>query len=387
MKLKAPQDMNFLIVDDMDTMRRSVRAMLKLVHYGKEFYEAANGRDAWHLLQNDSVAIDFIICDYNMPHMSGTELLNLIRSSKKRRDTPFLMITAEANMDIVAEAAEHDVDAYLTKPFVTATLEQKINELLDRINNPSPFAGHLLAARVCEEKGDLDGAITALQEASRLNERSSRPYREMGRLFVKRGDLQKGRLCFEKATEINRLDVSSYHALGHIYYRQGQLDRALENFNRAMEISPRHSDRALHFAKLLLKKNHLPEAERVLRLVLKTRSNDIDFKEDVADTCSQNGLHELAVKAYREVLKADPERVYLPRKIGIALFRMEDFAESTKMLEKAADKFPEDIEVLLTLAKAYLAMKMERRADNWAARAARLDPANPEAREILAKCT
>ena len=63
MKLKAPKDMIFLVVDDIDNMRRSVKAMLKLVHFGKEFYEAANGRDAWKLLQDENIAIDFIICD------------------------------------------------------------------------------------------------------------------------------------------------------------------------------------------------------------------------------------------------------------------------------------------------------------------------------------
>ncbi|MGV1100763.1 tetratricopeptide repeat protein [Thiovibrio sp. JS02] len=387
MKLKAPKDMTFLIVDDIDNMRRSVKAMLKLVHYGRDFYEAANGRDAWKLLQEENVAIDFIICDYNMPYMSGTALLNLVRSSKKLRDIPFLMITAEANMDIVAEAAEHDVDAYMTKPFVTATLEQKVNELLEQINNPSPFTRNLLQARTLEEKGDIDGAIAAAMEASKLNDRSSRPYRELGRLFVKKGDLKKGQLCFEKATDINRLDVSSYHALGQIYYRQGKVEKALENFNRAMEISPRHSDRALNFAKILLKKNQLPEAEKVLRLVLKTKNDDIDFKEDIADTCNQFGLADLATKTYREVLKADPERFYLHKKIGIALVRAGDLPEAVKMLEKAADKFSEDIELLLVLAQSYLAMKMPMRADKFAAKLLRIDPGHKEAREILAKCT
>jgi len=385
--MKQPKDMNFLIVDDIDNMRRSVKAMLKLVQYGKEFHEAANGRDAWKLLQDDSIAIDFIICDYNMPYMSGTELLNLLRSSKNLRDTPFLMITAEANMDVVAEAAEHEVDAYLTKPFVTATLEQKINELLERLNHPSPFARHLLEARTLEEKGDLDGAITCALEAAKLNDRSSRPYREMGRLFVKKGNLKKGQLCFEKATDINRLDVSSYHALGQIYHRQGNMEKALENFNRAMEISPRHSDRALNFAKILLKKNQVDEAEKVLRLVLKTKSNDSDFKEDIADTCSAYGLTDLAARTYREVLKMEPDRFYLQKKIGIALVQTGDMGEATKILEKAADKFPEDVEVLLALARTYLDLKLPMRADKWAAKLLRIDPGHREAREILARCT
>ncbi|HEX9715895.1 MAG TPA: tetratricopeptide repeat protein [Desulfurivibrionaceae bacterium] len=386
MKLKAPKDMVFLVVDDIDNMRRSIKAMLKLVQFGKEFYEAANGRDAWKLLQDENIAIDFIICDYNMPYMSGTELLGLIRATKKLRDVPFLMVTAEANMDIVAEAAEQDVDAYMTKPFVTATLEQKVMELLGQLNNPSPFNQLLLQARTLDEKGDLDGAIAAATEAAKLNDRSSKPYRELGRLFGKKGDLKKAQLCFEKAVEINRLDVSSYHALGQIYFRQGKMDMALENFNRAMEISPRHADRAMNFAKLLIKKKMMPEAEKVLRLVLKTKSNDIDFKEDIADTCSGCGLGELAVKSYREVLKADPERIYLNKKIGMALYAAGDSNEAVKMLEKAAEKASDDLELFLALGKAYFSMKQLIRADQWVSKVLRLDPGHKEARAILDKC-
>jgi tetratricopeptide (TPR) repeat protein len=367
-------------------MRRSVKAMLKLVHFGKEFYEAANGRDAWKLLQTENIVIDFIICDYNMPYMSGTELLGLIRATKKWRDIPFLMVTAEANMDIVAEAAEHDVDAYMTKPFVTATLEQKVMELLGQINNPSPFNQLLLQARTLDEKGDLDGAIGAATEAAKINDRSSKPYRELGRLFGKKGDLKKAQLCFEKAVEINRLDVSSYHALGQIYYRQGKMEMAMENFNRAMEISPRHADRAMNFAKLLIKKNQLPEAEKVLRLVLKTKSNDIDFKEDIGDTCNGCGLGDLAVKCYREVLKADPERIYLNKKIGMALFTAGETNEAVKVLEKAAEKITDDIELFLVLGKAYYAMKQLVRADQWVSKVLRIDPGHKEARAILDKC-
>jgi len=386
MKLKAPKDMIFLVVDDIDNMRRSIKAMLKLVQFGKEFYEAANGRDAWKLLQDEKVVVDFIICDYNMPYMSGTELLGLTRATKKLRDVPFLMVTAEANMDIVAEAAEQDVDAYMTKPFVTATLEQKINELLGQINNPSPFNQLLLQARTLEENGDLDGAIAAATEAAKLNDRSSKPYRELGRLFGKKGDLKKAQICFEKAVEINRLDVSSYHALGQIYFRQGKMDMALENFNRAMEISPRHADRAMNFAKLLIKKKMLPEAEKVLRLVLKTKGNDIDFKEDIADTCNGCGLEELAIKSYREVLKADPERIYLNKKIGVSLYNAGDYNEAVKALEKAAEKANEDIELFLALGKAYFSMKQLIRADQWVSKVLRLDPGHKEARAILDKC-
>lgn len=386
MPVKLPKDMTFLIVDDVDNMRRSIKAMLKLLNYGRDYYEAANGREAWKILQDKDIVFDFIISDYYMPHMSGTELLNLVRATKKTRDIPFLMITAEANMDIVAEAAEHDVDAYMTKPFVTATLEQKINELLDHQNNPDQMTRHLLNARDLDEQGNLGGAIQEATKATALNSRSSRPYRELGRLLIKKGDLKNGQLCFEKAIELNRLDVSSYHALGQIYFRLNQVEKAMQFFSRAMEISPRHSDRALNFAKLLLKKNCLPEAEKILKMVLKSKANDIDLREEVGDTCAQHNLFDLAIKTYQDVLKDDPERFYLSKKIGMTLLKADEKNEALKILEKVAEKFPEDIDVLLTLAKTYFGMRMKARADWWVSKLLRIDPKHEEAREIANNC-
>lgn len=383
---KPPKDMVFLIVDDVDNMRRSIKAMLKLLNYGHEYHEAANGRDAWKLLQEKELTFDFIISDYYMPHLSGTGLLNLVRANRKTRDIPFLMITAEANMDIVAEAAEHDVDAYMTKPFVTATLEQKVNELLDHQNNPDQMTRHLLNARELDEQGNLDGAIQEATRATALNARSSRPYRELGRLLVKKGDLKKGQLCFEKAIELNRLDVSSYHALGQIYFRLNQVEKAMQFFSRAMEISPRHSDRALNFAKLLLKKNRNAEAEKILKMVIKSKAHDIDLREEVGDTCAQHNLCELAVKIYQDVLKDDPERFYLSKKIGMTLLKAGEKNEALKILEKVAEKFSEDLDVMLTLAKTYFEMRMLARADWWASKLLRIDPKHEEAREITRNC-
>jgi len=121
-------------------------------------------------------------------------------------------------------------------------------------------------------------------------------------------------------------------------------------------------------------------------LVLKTKSNDIDFKEDIAETCIGCGLGVLAVKCYREVLKADPERIYLNKKIGMALFTAGDASEAVKVLEKAAEKTSDDIELFLVLGKAYYAMKQLVRADQWVSKVLRLDPGHKEARSILDKC-
>ncbi|MBU0482063.1 MAG: tetratricopeptide repeat protein [Proteobacteria bacterium] len=384
--MQTPDKMNFLIVDDIDNMRRSIRAMLKLINYGKKHYEAGNGREALKILTEDSVKIDFIISDYNMPTMSGTELLDQVRTNKSTRDIPFLMITAEANMEVVAEAAEHDVDAYLTKPFVTASLEQKINELLRNLNSPSAMATHLRNARNLEEKGDLPGAICEAEKAIDQTSISSRPFRELGRLYLKSGNMDKSLTYFKQAIATNRLDVTSYHYLGHIYHRRGETNKAIDNFYKAMEISPRHYDRAIKFARLLFKQGKEKEAEKILRLVLKSNTGNFEAKEEIAMVCEEFKIPALAVKAFREILKEAPERTYLNIKLGNCLYMQEDYLEASRVLEKAMEKQSENIDVMLTLARIYLAMKIPVRADKWAARVLRLDPDNKEARALLAKC-
>lgn len=385
-RLKPPSKMNFLIVDDADNMRRSIRAMLKLIRYGKEYHEAENGRSAWEFLKKGAHPVDFIIADWNMPYMTGTELLNRVRATPKLREIPFLMITAEANQEVVAEAAEHDVDAYLTKPFVTSSLEQKIIDLLKQAANPSPVVLHLKKARELEEEGDIETAIDEAKKALTLNNQSSRPFRELGRLFTKKGDLKNALSCFQKAVEINRLDVTSYHYLGQIFHRMGNFGKATDFFAKAMSISPRHNERALNYAKLLLKQKNLQEAEKVFKLVLHNSSSDLDLKEDIAHTCREHGLSELAAKTYSEVLKEDPERFYLRKHLGMTLLETGQTSEAVEVMEKAAEKNTEDIDLFLALAKAYFGMNLPIRADKWASRVMRLDPQNREAKKILDKC-
>jgi len=378
--------MSFLIIDDMDNMRRSIRAMLKLIQFGKEHYEAANGADAWKILNNKEISIDFIISDWKMPKMNGIELLSKVRASKKLRDTPFLIITAETNQTVIAEAAENDVDAYLTKPFVTATLEQKILGLLQSIAKPSPLATLLKKARLLREKGDINGAIACAQKAAEINNRSSRPLRELGRLFLLKKDMKSALLFFNKAIELNRVDVTSYHYLGQIYFAIGDIDKAISNYAMAVELSPRNSERAFKFAALLMEKKRLADAEKIFKIVIKNNKNDLDLLESVADACLEQQACGLAARTYQNVLREDPERWYLNKKLGTALQKNGKLHDAIEVFEKAIERSPSDIELLLSLAQSYLDIKMPIRADKWATKVIRMDPKNTSARTILDQC-
>ncbi len=381
-----PKQMSFLIVDDMDNMRRSIRAMLKLINFGRHHYEAVNGREAWAFLNSEKASIDFVISDWNMPKTNGTELLNLIRSSKKWRDLPFLMITAETNQSIVAEAAENEVDAYMAKPFVTATLELKIKELLNQVAHPSPLAQLLKKGEEYSEKNQIDQAIECLTLAVKSNSRSSKPLRELGRLYLKKDAIDQALTCFQQAIEINRLDLPSYQYMGQIALKKGDTDKALAHFTKALDLSPRNADRAFKVAALLLDQKKIAEAEKILKIMLRNNHDDLDLSVQAADMCMEHGLYELAAKTYRIVINADPERQFLAKRLGQALQKNGHPKEAIDVYEKSATKFPNDIELLLALAQAYLDLGLTMRADQWASRARRLDPKNETAKTILHKC-
>lgn len=118
-----------LVVDDFSTMRRIVNNLLREVGFGRVL-EAEDGVDALHKLNNGS--FQFVVSDWNMPNMTGIDLLYAVRSSSKLQALPFLLITAEARKENIVEAAQAGADGYIVKPFTAATLAQKIEAILKR---------------------------------------------------------------------------------------------------------------------------------------------------------------------------------------------------------------------------------------------------------------
>ena len=121
-------DMKILVVDDFATMRRIIKNILRQLGY-KNIEEADDGDVGLKLLK--AQPFDFIISDWNMPRMSGLELLKAVRSDDQLGDMPFLMVTAEAQKENVIEAVKAKVSNYIIKPFTAETLSEKINKIFD----------------------------------------------------------------------------------------------------------------------------------------------------------------------------------------------------------------------------------------------------------------
>lgn len=115
--------MTVLVVDDFATMRRIVKGVLKELGF-KNIIEAENGKAALSELKKEDVGL--VISDWNMPEMTGLELLKAVRAQDQFKTLPFIMVTAEGQKDNVLEAVKAGVTNYIVKPFTPDTLKQKL---------------------------------------------------------------------------------------------------------------------------------------------------------------------------------------------------------------------------------------------------------------------
>lgn len=122
--------MKILIVDDSLTMRRIIGNAIMQLGFNKGAYdEAEDGFKAWKMLKKEQY--DVILTDWNMPNMSGLELVKKIRADDSYVNTPIIMITTEGGRGEVITALKAGVNNYIVKPFPAETLKEKLNTVLN----------------------------------------------------------------------------------------------------------------------------------------------------------------------------------------------------------------------------------------------------------------
>lgn len=124
------KELNILVVDDHPMTRNMVKAILMGQGF-RNITQAENGQFAVQRIFEESV--DLVICDWNMPNMSGLEVLKKIRSDARYQKLPFLMLTAEAYRENVTAAMNSGVTDYIIKPFTAEVLANKLEGILSNM--------------------------------------------------------------------------------------------------------------------------------------------------------------------------------------------------------------------------------------------------------------
>ena len=131
MEAALNKNMKILIVDDFSTMRRIIKNLLRDLGFTNT-QEADDGSSALPLLKASD--FDFLITDWNMPGMTGIDLLKAVRSDDKLKSLPVLMVTAEAKREQIIEAAQAGVNGYVVKPFTAVTLDEKLKKIFAKLD-------------------------------------------------------------------------------------------------------------------------------------------------------------------------------------------------------------------------------------------------------------
>ncbi len=128
--MSADKNLKSLVVDDFSTMRRIIRNLLRELGF-LNVEEAEDGAAALRKLRESS--FDFVVSDWNMPNMDGLTMLQSVRADEELKQIPVLMVTAEAKKENIIAAAQAGANGYIVKPFTAATLDEKLNKILQNI--------------------------------------------------------------------------------------------------------------------------------------------------------------------------------------------------------------------------------------------------------------
>lgn len=124
------KDIRILVVDDFSTMRRIIKNLLRDLGF-QNITEADDGKTALPILKQGG--IEFLVTDWNMPGMTGIELIGEVRKDPKLAHIPILMVTAEAKREQIIAAAQAGVNGYVVKPFTATVLKEKIGKIFERL--------------------------------------------------------------------------------------------------------------------------------------------------------------------------------------------------------------------------------------------------------------
>ncbi|MCK5232699.1 MAG: tetratricopeptide repeat protein [Desulfobulbaceae bacterium] len=306
-KYKKPT-VNFLVVDDQELMRSSIRKML-LDIYGREskIELAKNGLEALAIFEKNEVK--FLITDWHMPEMEGFELLQIVRKNPQFFDIPVLMVADEDKENKISHLAKNIIDGYHTKPFTEKELSEDIQTILQERENRTP----------------LDNKISLLMRLG----------------------LQ---MQYDEAIELGKkmLDENFHpeviYFIGLCYYSKQEYNTARDYIKKILEGGD-PSDKATYlYGKICMALGDDEEALKCMKILSESDPFNIDAKVDLAEAYLNMGKNGEADKMIDSVLNSNPNKLNLT-KLGKLFLKHQDLTKASQCLGQAGEPLPETVSI------------------------------------------
>lgn len=344
-------NMQIMLVDDKTNMRRTMKNLLRRIGFSK-FIEAEDGDTALTKIRAEKP--DIVLCDWNMPRMSGIEVLRAVRDNDELADIPFIIVTAEMDEATVAEAGEQDVDAYILKPFTPGLIQDKLEAVMDARNTPSPIDTHLNLADVYLKSKQFNQAFSEYQKALKINNKSPRVLFAIGRLREIQDNLPKAKDYYLSAVKLSPQFLKAHEALAAIYRRLGDERAALNHLQTAVKISPKNVDRQLNLGKALLSSGRAAEARKVFDEALRFAGEaGAEVSRQIGEAYLEAGLEADAEGAFLKGLATNPDDIHLYNRLGIAYRKQKKFSEAINNYHIALGVDPENENLYYNLGRVF----------------------------------
>ncbi len=373
------RDQSLLVVDDVAQMRDMLRIMLRNNGY-IYLSMAESGKQA--LKQISLKPVDLVITDWNMPNMSGIELLKHIKGDPKLYAIPVMMISDERTSDKVLYAVEEGADGFLVKPFSE-------NDLIKNIQ--------LALAK----SADADALTQKISEMRRL--KLSKKYREaleLGFEILKTTKNQRVALMtceclyqveeYDKAiamiADTDETSRSSRHSnlLGKIHLGLGQYEQGIIALEQAVRMNPLNYERKIDLAGAYFGAGRTEEGEKVLQGILNSRPTDLELVS-IAQIYLDYDQMDKAGHCLTQTVDPIKETVPVFNNYAVALRRADRLEDATDIYLKCLRIDPDSDVLHYNLAVLYAKGKKISEAREAVESALKLNPDNEYAKDLLTK--
>lgn len=287
-----------------------------------KIFETADGLSAWNFLKNNQVEIVF--ADWQLGQFDGLVLLKIMLADKNLCNIPVVLLSPQANREMVIDAGQAGVSAILTKPFSKITIEQKIAALFDiHAKEKDVKAETLLAAgNAYFQKEEYDRAIVEYEKVIALYE-NPEVYYNIGYIRAAQQRYDESIVAFRKAINIDKKFAEAYKALGQVYSKIGLADKAEKMLNRAGEI--------------YMEKNMSQEAEIAFNEVLKLNPGTTNIYNSLGILYRRTKQFSKAIQTYEKALKIDSNDENIFFNLGRACYESGLLKQAKLYLEKALE--------------------------------------------------
>ncbi len=375
-------NLRVLVVEPNRDVRQAIVSIVKTMGI-QTVRNVTNGAEALEVLQGNP--IDLIICEWDLPILSGMELLRSVRESMMTRYILFFTMSGKGQLvvDDLLEAADYDVDGHLIKPITQEDLVKWMKRALQRRKETLSTLVHLDRAGAFIDVRAFEEADSEIESARSESPRYPRILVELGKLFEERERDEDAKACYQEASELSEVYAKAHENMAGILEKEGREEEAFEMLQRSADLNPRNRARQFKLAKAFMKKSDEEGARQIVYRTLGEGANDAARNAAAAEFFLEAGRADLAEVEYAFALAADPGNVHYYNRMGIAFRRQKKYQEAIDNYRKAIKVSPDNAVLYYNMGIALT----EERKNNEAIAALRkslyLQPDFPQAESIL----